>query len=97
MRKYPDLEMIAGMNEYSAVGAARAVKAAGAKIGSGSWCGQLTGGRPAYGKRSFKGIVVQKAFKMGYMGVRNCSMLRGEAIRRICEFRMRAGYTGQYV
>ena len=28
MKKYPDLKMIAGMNEYSSVGAARAVKAA---------------------------------------------------------------------
>ena len=31
MQKYPNLKMIAGMNEYSSVGAARAVKAAGAK------------------------------------------------------------------
>lgn len=31
MKKYPDLEMIAGMNEYSAVGVGRAVSDAGAK------------------------------------------------------------------
>ncbi len=31
MKKYPDLKMIAGMNEYSSVGAARAVKAAKAE------------------------------------------------------------------
>lgn len=31
MRKYPDLELIAGMNEYSAVGVGRAVSDAGAK------------------------------------------------------------------
>ena len=31
MEKYPNLKMVAGMNEYSSVGAARAVKAAGAK------------------------------------------------------------------
>ncbi len=32
----------------------------------------------------FQGIVVQKAFKMGYVGVRETvKMLRGEAIRRI--------------
>ena len=31
MEKYPDLKMIAGMNEYSSVGAARAVKEADAK------------------------------------------------------------------
>ena len=31
MEKYPNLKMVAGMNEYSSVGAARAVKVAGAK------------------------------------------------------------------
>lgn len=31
IRQYPGLKMIAGMNEYSSVGAARAVKAAGAE------------------------------------------------------------------
>lgn len=31
MDKYPDLKMVAGMNEYSSVGAARAVKSVGAK------------------------------------------------------------------
>ena len=31
MEKYPDLEMIAGMNEYSAVGVGRAVSDAGVK------------------------------------------------------------------
>lgn len=34
MKKYPNLKMIAGMNEYSSVGAARAVKAAVQKTGS---------------------------------------------------------------
>lgn len=55
MEKYPDLEMIAGMNEYSAVGAARAVQkhdTEGKDSGSGGR--QLPGGRPAYGKRSFQ-------------------------------------------
>ena len=31
MEKYPNLKMVAGMNEYSSVGAARAVKSVGAK------------------------------------------------------------------
>ena len=53
MEKYPDLKMIAGMNEYSSVGAARAVKASGAKDRvAGSWCGQFSGSRSAYGERS---------------------------------------------
>lgn len=80
MEKYPDLEMIAGMNEYSAVGAARAVQKHDTEgkiqvVG----VGQLPGGRPAYGKRSFQRIVVQKAFKMGYLGVtETVRMLKGK-------------------
>ena len=80
MEKYPDLKMIAGMNEYSSVGAARAVKEAGMEdqimvvgIDSSQEAVQLM----EHGV--FKGIVVQKAFKMGYVGVRETMrMLRGE-------------------
>lgn len=80
MEKYPDLKMVAGMNEYSSVGAARAVKAAGAEekiqvvgVDSSQEAVQLM----EHGV--FKGIVVQKAFKMGYAGVRETiRMLRGE-------------------
>ena len=80
MEKYPNLKMIAGMNEYSSVGAARAVKAAGAEkriqvvgVDSSQEAVQLM----EHGV--FKGIVVQKAFKMGYVGVRETMrMLRGE-------------------
>ncbi len=80
MKKYPDLKMIAGMNEYSSVGAARAVKAAKAEnrirvvgVDSSQEAVQLM----EHG--IFQGIVVQKAFKMGYVGVRETvKMLRGE-------------------
>lgn len=80
MEKYPNLSMIAGMNEYSAVGAARAVKDAGAEnriavvgIDSSQEAVQLME------KGVYKGFVVQKAFKMGYMGVRETlRMLNGE-------------------
>ena len=80
MKKYPDLKMIAGMNEYSSVGAARAVKAAGAKdriqvvgVDSSQEAVQLME------NGVFKGLVVQKAFKMGYMGVKETVlMLRGK-------------------
>jgi len=69
MQKYPNLKMIAGMNEYSSVGAARAVKAAGAKDRI-----QVVGVDSV-----FKALVVQKAFKMGYMGVKETvRMLRGK-------------------
>lgn len=71
MEKYPDLEMIAGMNEYSSVGAARAVqkydmenKIQVVGIDSSQEAVQLME------KGVFKGIVVQKAFKMGYLGVK---------------------------
>ena len=81
MEKYPNLKMIAGMNEYSSVGAARAVKAAGAKkriqvVGVDS--SQEAVQRMENGV--FKGLVVQKAFKMGYMGVKETvRMLRGKS------------------
>ena len=80
MKKYPNLKMIAGMNEYSSVGAARAVKAAGAKdriqvvgVDSSQEAVQLME------NGFFKGLVLQKAFKMGYMGVKETVlMLRGK-------------------
>ena len=84
MKKYPDLKMIAGMNEYSSVGAARAVKAAKAEnrirvvgVDSSQEAVQLM----EHG--IFQGIVVQKAFKMGYVGVRETvKMLRGENYKK---------------
>lgn len=84
MEKYPNLKMVAGMNEYSSVGAARAVKAAGAKdriqvvgVDSSQEAVQLME------NGVFKGLVVQKAFKMGYMGVKETvHMLRGESYEK---------------
>ena len=68
MKKYPDLKMVAGLNEYSSVGAARAVKAAGVKdeikvvgVDSSQEAVQLLE------NGVFQGLVVQKAFKMGYL------------------------------
>lgn len=82
MEKYPDLKMIAGLNEYSSVGAARAVKAAGAEerikvvgVDSSQEAVQLME------QGIFKGFVIQKAFKMGYIGVRETvRMLQGEDV-----------------
>lgn len=84
MEKYPDLKMIAGMNEYSSVGAARAVKASGAKdrvavvgVDSSQEAVQLME------NGVFKGLVVQKAFKMGYLGVKETvCMLRGKSYQK---------------
>lgn len=84
MEKYPDLEMIAGLNEYSSVGAARAVKDAGAQdricvVGVDS--SQETVDLMEEG--IFSGIVVQKAFKMGYVGVRETvRLLNGEKVEK---------------
>lgn len=82
MDKYPDLEMIAGLNEYSSVGAARAVRDRGAQdrikivgVDSSQEAVQLME------QGVFRGLVVQKAFKMGYVGVRETiRMLRGENV-----------------
>ena len=84
MEKYPNLKMVAGMNEYSSVGAARAVKAAGAKdriqvvgVDSSQEAVQLME------NGVFKGLVVQKDFKMGYIGVKETIlMLRGKSYEK---------------
>ena len=84
MEKYPKLKMVDGMNEYSSVGAARAVKAAGAKdriqvvgVDSSQEAVQLME------NGVFKGLVVQKAFKMGYIGVKETIlMLRGKSYEK---------------
>lgn len=80
MEKYPDLEMIAGMNEYSAVGAARAVQRSSrgnqiqvVGVDSSQEAVQLME------NGIFKAMVVQKAFKMGYLGVsETVRMLQGK-------------------
>lgn len=82
MEKYPDLGLIAGLNEYSSVGAARAVKEAGAEdtikvvgIDSSQEAIQMME------QGVFQGLVVQKAFKMGYISVRETvRMLQGEKV-----------------
>lgn len=84
MAKYPDLQIIAGMNEYSSVGAARAVKDCGAEerikvvgVDSSQEAIQLME------QEVFRGLVVQKAFKMGYVGVRETvRLLNGEKVEK---------------
>ena len=84
MKKYPDLEMIAGMNEYSAVGVGRAVSDAGAKdriAVVGVDCSQEAINLMEMGV--YKGIIVQKAFRMGYMGVEETiHMLNGDYVAK---------------
>lgn len=80
MEKYPDLKMIAGLNEYASVGAARAVKDAGA-AGKIKVVG-VDSSQEAVDLMEegiFSCFVVQKAFKMGYLGVRETiHFLNGE-------------------
>mgnify|MGYP000385237439 FL=1 len=84
MRKYPDLELIAGMNEYSAVGVGRAVSDAGVKDRIdvvGVDCSQEAINLMEMGV--YKGIIVQKAFRMGYIGVEETiHMLNGDAVEK---------------
>ena len=84
MEKYPDLEMIAGMNEYSAVGVGRAVSDAGVKDRIdvvGVDCSQEAINLMEMGV--YKGIIVQKAFRMGYIGVEETiHRLNGDAVEK---------------
>lgn len=79
---HPDINVIAGLNEYSAVGAARAVQALGmgdriAMVGFDSSLeeiGLLESGL-------FCGIVVQKPFNMGYLSVEAAvEVLQGKTV-----------------
>lgn len=70
LKEYPDIGMVMGTNEYSAVGAARAIKDLG-----------LTGKVKIVGfdnsveeiqlmeEGVFQGIIIQKPFNMGYLGM----------------------------
>lgn len=82
IEKYPDLAVIAGLNEYSAMGAARAIRDSGLQdkihmVGIDS----SQEGISFMEQGVFKGIVVQKPFKMGYLGVKyTIEMLDGEKL-----------------
>ena len=82
MEKYPDLGVIAGLNEYSARGAARAVRDAGAQdqismVGIDSSQEEIN----LMEQGVFEGFVIQKPFKMGYLGVKyTIEMLKGEKV-----------------
>ena len=68
--RHPDINVIAGLNEYSAVGAARAVKALG-KTGQIQMIGfdsSLEEVRLLEAE-VFDAIVIQKPFNMGYLGI----------------------------
>jgi len=70
VEKYPDLDMIIGTNEYSAVGAADAIKDMGlsGKIKMVGFDNSIEEVQ-LLEEGVFVGIVVQKPFNMGYLGV----------------------------
>ena len=84
LEKYPDLELIAGLNEYSSVGAARAIRDAGLEgrvkvVGIDSSLEAVE----LMEQGVFQCLVLQKAFKMGYLSVKETvKMLRGETVEK---------------
>lgn len=84
LKKYPDINMLIGTNEYSAVGAARAVKDLGmaGKI-------QMVGFDNSVEEIQlleegvFQGIVIQRPFNMGYLGVEQAvNFLSGKKVEK---------------
>ncbi|MDO5422123.1 MAG: substrate-binding domain-containing protein [Eubacteriales bacterium] len=84
LEEHPDINVIVGMNEYSAVGAARAVKDAGLEeqiqmIGFDNSLEEIQ----YLEENLFQGIVIQKPFNMGYLGVEKAvELLRGEKVSK---------------
>lgn len=82
--QYPDINLIAGLNEYSAVGAARAIKDRNLKgkvrvVGIDSSLEEIQ----LLEEGIFEGIVIQNPFKMGYMGVEvTAKVLKDERVLR---------------
>ena len=82
MDKYPDITMIGGLNEYSSVGAARAIKKLGLAgrvkvIGFDSSIEEVE----LLEEGVFQGIIIQKSFNMGYLGIEEAvKLLKGKNV-----------------
>lgn len=82
IEQYPGIDLVAGLNEYSAVGAARAIKDMNLKdkirvVGTDSSLEEIQ----LLEEGIFEGIVIQNPFKMGYLGVEaTVKLLNGERI-----------------
>jgi len=81
IKEHPEITMLAGLNEYSAVGAARAIKDMGRTdilmIGFDSSLEEIQ----LLEEGIFDAIVVQYPFNMGYLGVLNaCNLAKGETV-----------------
>ena len=81
--RYPELDMVAGLNEYSAVGAARAVVDRGLQgkiklVGFDSSLEEIR----LLEQGVFEGIVIQNPYKMGYLAVESAyRVLKGEKVK----------------
>lgn len=84
LKKYPDINMVIGLNEYSSVGAARAIRdmklaSKVTVIGFDSSIEQIK----LLEEGVFQGIVVQKPFNMGYLGIEKAvKVVTGEKTQR---------------
>lgn len=84
LKKYPDLSMVIGLNEYSAVGAARAIRDLGYAgdvkiVGFDSSIEEIQ----LMEEGVFQGIVIQKPFNMGYQSVEQAvQLLKGKTIKK---------------
>lgn len=82
LEKYPDMNLIVGLNEYSAVGAARAVKELGLSdqirmAGIDSSIEQIQ----LLEAGVYEALAIQKPFNMGYLGVETAvQAVRGEKV-----------------
>lgn len=84
LKEYPDLTMIAGLNEYSSVGAARAIKRLGLAgkvkvIGFDSSIEEIE----LLEEGVFQGIIIQKSFNMGYLGIEEAvKLVKGKKVEK---------------
>lgn len=83
LERHPDINMIVGLNEYSAVGAARAIKDRKLEntikvFGFDSSIEEIK----LLEEDVFQGIVIQKSFNMGYLGIKKAvKVVKGEKIQ----------------
>lgn len=82
LASHPDVDVVVGLNEYSAVGAARAIvdKGLAGKISFVGFDSSLEEIKMLEGG-IFRGMVIQNPFKMGYLGVETAvKALHGETV-----------------
>ena len=84
LMKHPDIDMIIGTNEYAAVGTARAIKDLGMEktvkmVGFDNSVEEIQ----LLEEGVFEGIIIQKPFNMGYLGVEEAiALLQGKPVEK---------------